>query len=69
LALEGHYESYTLGKDISLEQVKVIDRMATKHGFRVSGFRCFESAVTEDKINQIKQNSYLEQSQLNWANF
>ena len=68
LALEGNFKSYTLGKDITLEQVEVIDRMATKHGFRVNGFRCFESAVTEDKINQIKQNSYLEQAQFNWVN-
>jgi predicted amino acid dehydrogenase len=68
LALEGHYKSYTLGKDITLEQVEVIDRMAVKHGFRVSGFRCFELAVTDEKINQIKQISYQKQAQFNWIN-
>ena len=68
LALEGHYKSYTLGKDITLEQVEVMDRMATKHGFRVSGFRCFELAVTDEKIDQIKQISYQKQAQLNWIN-
>ncbi|MEW5957906.1 MAG: KR domain-containing protein [Chloroflexota bacterium] len=68
LALEGCYQSYTLGKDISLAQVDVINTMATRHGFQVDGFRCFELPVTEQKISQIKQNVYQKQAQLNWAN-
>ena len=68
LALEGLYQSYTLGKDISLEQVDTISTMATKHGFQVSGFRSFELAITDEQIDQIKQNAYHQQAQLNWAN-
>ena len=68
LALEGCYTGYTLGKDITLEQVDVISRMATNHGFHVDGFRCFELPVTDQKISQIKQNVYQKQAQLNWAN-
>jgi predicted amino acid dehydrogenase len=68
LALEGCYKSYTLGKDITLEQVETMNSMASKHGFQVNGFRCFELAVTDEKINQIRQNSYRKQAQLNWAN-
>lgn len=73
LALEGHYQSYTLGKEISLEQVETIRTMANRHGFKISGFRSFELAVSEEKIDQIIQNVYQrsateKQAQLKWAN-
>jgi predicted amino acid dehydrogenase len=73
LALEGCYHSYTLGKEISLEQVETIGAMAARHGFRVSGFRSFELAVTEEKIDQIIQNAHHrslmeKQAPLKWAN-
>jgi hypothetical protein len=42
--------------------------MATRHGFKVSGFRSFERAVTDESINQIKQNAHQKQAQLNWVN-
>jgi fatty aldehyde-generating acyl-ACP reductase len=54
LALEGRYESYTLGKNISLAQVQGIADLAAKHGFGVGGFRCFEQPVTDEHIEQIK---------------
>jgi fatty aldehyde-generating acyl-ACP reductase len=57
LALEGRYESYTLGKSIKLERVEEIARLATKHGFRLAGFRSFERAVTEEQIDRIKTNA------------
>lgn len=57
LALEKKYESYTLGRDLSVEQVEKINRLAKKHGFRVAGFRSFEKAVTEDEIIRIKENA------------
>jgi predicted amino acid dehydrogenase len=57
LALEGRYESYTLGKDISLNQVEGMARLAAKHGFNVSGFRCFEEPVTEEQIERVKENA------------
>jgi fatty aldehyde-generating acyl-ACP reductase len=68
LALEGCYKSYTLGKEITLEQVQTMSAMATQHGFKVSGFRSFERAVTDESINQIKQNAHQKQAQLNWVN-
>lgn len=68
LALEGRYQSYTLGKDIKLEQVQTMHAMATKHGFKVSGFRSFERALTDEKINEIKQNALQKQTQFNWVN-
>ncbi len=68
LALDGGGKSYTLGKNITLDQVKTMFTMSTRHGFKVSGFRSFELALTDEKINQIKQNAHQKQTQLHWAN-
>lgn len=57
LALEGRYESFTLGKDISVERVEEITRLADKHGFKLAGFRSFERAVTDEKIAEIRKNA------------
>lgn len=57
LALEGRYEDYTIGRDIEIDQVRDIERMAGKHGFELAGFRSFEKALTDDEIQQIKVNA------------
>ena len=57
LALEGRFEDYTLGKDISLERVNEITGMARKHGFRLSGFRSFEHEVTDEQIEMVRRNA------------
>ncbi len=57
LALEQRYESYTLGKEISLAQVQEIARLANKHGFSLGGFRSFEQPVTVEAIEHIKANA------------
>jgi len=54
LALEGRYENYTIGKEISLEQVEEIAALAKKHGFKLGGFRSFEKAITPEHIAEIK---------------
>ena len=54
LALEQKYESYTLGKDITLSQVMTIDKIAGDHGFTLGGFRSFERAVSEEEIAYVK---------------
>ena len=56
LALDGRYESYTLGKDLTIEQVTAIEHIAQRHGFKLGGFRSFERAVTDEQIERIKQN-------------
>jgi hypothetical protein len=53
LALEGRWESYTLGKALSLAQVEEIARIADRHGFRLGGFRSFERAVTPEQIARV----------------
>jgi hypothetical protein len=53
LALEGRYESYTLGRDISIEQVQTIEALGAKHGFELGGFRSFERPVTDSEIERV----------------
>jgi fatty aldehyde-generating acyl-ACP reductase len=57
LALEGRFEDYTLGKHLTRERVEEIDAMATKHGFRLSGFRSFEQEVTPQHIEIVRRNA------------
>ena len=62
LALEGRCESFTLGKEISLSQVRSIDKIARSHGFELGGFRSFERAITEAEIARIRACSRVDQS-------
>jgi len=55
LALEGRYESFSLGKELELARVREIGQLAAKHGFTLAGFRSFEKAVTEEQIAHIRQ--------------
>lgn len=54
LALEGRYESFTLGKSLQLSQVMTIDRIAARHGFKLGGFRRFERALPPDEMARVK---------------
>jgi fatty aldehyde-generating acyl-ACP reductase len=53
LALEGRYESFTLGRDIAVSRVREIAALAARHGFRLGGLRSFERAVTRDQIEGV----------------
>ncbi len=57
LALEEDYTDWSLGRDLSLERVLGIGRLAKKHGFQVSGFRSFEMPVSREDIFRIKENA------------
>ncbi len=57
LALEGRYESFTLGKEVSAAQVTEISRLAHRHGFRLAGYRSFEKAVTEEGIDAVRRRA------------
>lgn len=59
LALEGRYESYTLGGEVSLERVEEIAQLARKHGFRLAGFRRFERAIPDEEVDRIRQRARL----------
>ena len=62
LALEGRFEDYTLGKDISRQRVEEITSIAAKHGFRLSGFHSFEREVTEEQIESVRKRARLARS-------
>ena len=57
LALEGRYENFSLGGDLSVDKVREISAIARKHGFKLAGFRSFEKAVTEEQIQAIKSRA------------
>jgi predicted amino acid dehydrogenase len=57
LALEGRYENFTLGRDLTIEQIETIEKLAKKHGFKVTGLRSFERALTNQELNVIKNNA------------
>ena len=50
LAMEGRFEDYTLGRNISMERVKEIYRLFKKHEFRLAGLRSFGEYITEEDL-------------------
>jgi len=57
LALEGRYENFTLGKDVSLAKVEEIATLARKHGFKLAGFRRFERAIDDAEVERIRRKA------------
>jgi predicted amino acid dehydrogenase len=55
LALEGRYENYTIGKDVCLEKVKEIQRLAKKHGFKLAGLRYLQKEVSEQQFAKVRE--------------
>lgn len=56
LALENKLESFSLGRDLSLEGVLEIKYLAKKHGFQLAGLRSFEKPITPEHIEKVKKN-------------
>lgn len=54
LALAGRYENFTLGREVSVEQVRETQRLAREKGFELAGFRSFEKPVTEETIRAVR---------------
>lgn len=55
LALENRAESYSVGKDLSVEKVRETQEWAIKHGFELAGFRSFEKAVDDESIDRVRE--------------
>ncbi len=55
LALEERYESYSLGRALSVERVREIAALAEKHGFKLAGFRSFERQVKDEYIEGVRK--------------
>lgn len=54
LALEGRYESFTLGREISLAQLETIAELAAKHGFAPAGLFCRGRPIAEADMERIR---------------
>ena len=50
LAMEGRFEDFTLGRNISMEKVKEIWRLFKKHEFRIAGLRTFGDYISEEDV-------------------
>ena len=48
LAMEGRFEDYTLGRNITIERVKEIYHLFKKHQFQLAGLRSFGGYITEE---------------------
>ncbi|MFO7172867.1 MAG: shikimate dehydrogenase [Bacillota bacterium] len=59
LALEGRYEHFTLGRDLSVAQIDEIVRLARKHGFTLAGIRSFHRALDDATIEAIRRRAAL----------
>jgi predicted amino acid dehydrogenase len=62
LALERRYESFSLGKKMTVKQIDEISALADKHGFKLAGFRSFERALSMEDIMKIKERARVNRS-------
>ncbi len=54
LALEGRFEDFSIGRGLEIEKVEEIQRLATRHGFRLAGFRAFDEPITTERIEEVR---------------
>jgi predicted amino acid dehydrogenase len=54
LTMEGRYESFSLSRHLSLENVKEIYRIGKKHGAKLSAIHGYNGVVTEEMIAKCK---------------
>ncbi len=57
LALEGRFESFSVGRQLSEQKVEEITALANKHGFRLAGMRAFERALSDADIAAIRERA------------
>jgi hypothetical protein len=50
LAMDGRFEDYTLGRNITMDRVKEIYKMSLKHDFKLAGLRSFGKYVTDEDL-------------------
>jgi predicted amino acid dehydrogenase len=55
LALEGRYESFTVGRNIEWEKVKEIYRLGLKHGMRLATISGVNGVYTDDDVARIRE--------------
>jgi fatty aldehyde-generating acyl-ACP reductase len=55
LALEGRYENFSLGRELTISQVEEIWQLGAKHGFKLAGLRSFERALTPEDLERVRR--------------
>lgn len=55
LALEQHYENTSIGADLNIDYLNRLKTYATVHGFRLAGFRSFDSPLSESTWNRVAE--------------
>lgn len=59
LALDGRYENFSLGRNLDVNKIDLISKLADKHNFRMAGFRNFERAVSHEHIQEVRHNAQI----------
>ncbi|MGA8249032.1 MAG: dehydrogenase [Nocardioides sp.] len=57
LALEGRYETFTVGRNIEWEKVKEIYRLGLKHGMRLAAISGVNGVFTDEQIAEIRERA------------
>ena len=57
LSMEERFESFSLGREITVKQVEDISKIAAKHGFKLAGFRSFEKSISTAEIMNIRSKA------------
>jgi predicted amino acid dehydrogenase len=57
LALEGRYESFTVGRDIEWEKVKEIYRLGLKHGMKLAAISGVNGVFTAEQIAEVRERA------------
>lgn len=57
LALEGRYETFTIGREIEWERVKEIYRLGLKHGMRLAAISGVNGVFTDDDIASVRDRA------------
>lgn len=58
LAFEHVSEDFSIGKQLSPDQVQWIDKRATEHGFELAALRSFENRLDDAVIQQVRSHVY-----------
>jgi fatty aldehyde-generating acyl-ACP reductase len=57
LALENRPDNFSLGRDLTVRQVKEIGALGKKHGFKLAGWRSFERALSLENLEKVRSSA------------
>ncbi len=58
LSLEGRYEDFSIGKELTVDHALEIGEICARHGFKLAGFRSFERAVSDEQIARVRERAH-----------